>query len=79
VTEEAQHTLMFQEFVDRSGLPVAGLPAPSKRVAEIGVLPPPTRPLWQLFGTWDPSAGAAGAPGSAPVPTPNPHRHLIDP
>ncbi|MHB1582546.1 MAG: AurF N-oxygenase family protein [Acidimicrobiales bacterium] len=39
VTEESQHTLMFQEFVDRSGLPVAGLAPPLKQVAEIGVLP----------------------------------------
>jgi len=39
VTEESQHTLMFQEFVDRSGLPVAGLSWPLKLAAEVGVLP----------------------------------------
>lgn len=39
VTEESQHTLMFQEFVDRSGLPVVGLPRPLKLMAEVGVLP----------------------------------------
>src|SRR5262249_55266600 len=26
VAEESQHTMMFQEFVDRTGLPVIGLP-----------------------------------------------------
>lgn len=39
VTEESQHTLMFQEFVDRTGLPVEGLPRPLKWLAEAGVLP----------------------------------------
>ncbi len=40
VIEEAQHSLMFQEFVNRAGLPVSGLPqklrAPARRVVALG-------------------------------------------
>ncbi|HEX3947024.1 MAG TPA: diiron oxygenase [Acidimicrobiales bacterium] len=39
VAEESQHTMMFQEFVNRSGLPVRGLPKPLKLLAEWGVIP----------------------------------------
>jgi hypothetical protein len=36
--EESQHSLMFQEFVNRTGLDVKGMPAPMKRLAERRVL-----------------------------------------
>jgi hypothetical protein len=40
VIEEAQHSLMFQEFVNRAGLPVAGMPRAlafaSRRVVSLG-------------------------------------------
>ncbi|MHB8670279.1 MAG: AurF N-oxygenase family protein [Acidimicrobiales bacterium] len=40
VIEEAQHSLMFQEFVNRCGLPVAGMPKilefASRRVVQLG-------------------------------------------
>lgn len=39
VAEESHHTMMFQEFVDRCGLPVPGLPAHLKRTAELLVVP----------------------------------------
>jgi hypothetical protein len=39
IIEESEHTLMFQEFVNRSGLPVRGMPAVLVKIAEIGVLP----------------------------------------
>ena len=39
VIEESQHTLMFQEFVNRSGAPVRGMPAVVNRLAEGFVLP----------------------------------------
>ncbi|HLF41006.1 MAG TPA: diiron oxygenase, partial [Acidimicrobiia bacterium] len=34
--EESQHTLMFQEFVNRSGLPVRGMPGGLFRLVEAG-------------------------------------------
>ncbi|HVA74650.1 MAG TPA: diiron oxygenase [Acidimicrobiales bacterium] len=39
VAEESHHTMMFQEFVDRCGLPVDGLPARMKVTAELLVAP----------------------------------------
>jgi len=39
IIEESQHTLMFQEFVNRSGLPVRGMPWVLRRLAEWFVLP----------------------------------------
>jgi hypothetical protein len=39
VIEESQHTMMFQEFINRSGVPVTGLPRPMKFVAETFVIP----------------------------------------
>jgi hypothetical protein len=39
IVEESQHTLMFQEFVNRTGLPVWGMPRPIKRVGEVLVIP----------------------------------------
>ncbi len=39
VAEESQHTMMFQEFVNRTGLPVKGLPVPLKLLAEAAVIP----------------------------------------
>ena len=39
VAEEAQHTMMFYEFVSRSGAKVRGLPRPLKRLAELFVIP----------------------------------------
>jgi hypothetical protein len=39
VIEEAQHSLMFQEFVNRSGLPVRGMPWGLRRLAEWFVVP----------------------------------------
>jgi hypothetical protein len=39
IIEESEHTLMFQEFVNRSGLPVRGMPALLRFSAEVGVLP----------------------------------------
>jgi len=39
VAEESHHTMMFQEFVNRTQLPVKGLPAPLKRLAEWFVIP----------------------------------------
>lgn len=39
VIEESQHTLMFQEFVNRTGLPVRGIPAPGKWAAQWLVVP----------------------------------------
>jgi len=39
IIEESQHTLMFQEFVNRTGLPVKGMPWRIKRSAELFVIP----------------------------------------
>ena len=39
IIEESQHTLMFQEFVNRTGLPVWGMPRAIKRVGELFVVP----------------------------------------
>jgi hypothetical protein len=39
IIEESQHTLMFQEFVNRSGLPVRGMPWGLRRLAETFILP----------------------------------------
>jgi hypothetical protein len=39
IIEESQHTLMFQEFVNRSGLPVRGMPWVLRRLAETFVVP----------------------------------------
>jgi hypothetical protein len=39
IIEESQHTLMFQEFVNRSGLPVKGMPWVLRRLAEWFVVP----------------------------------------
>jgi hypothetical protein len=39
IIEESQHTLMFQEFVNRSGLPVRGMPWLLRRLAETFVVP----------------------------------------
>ena len=39
IIEESQHTLMFQEFVNRSGLPVRGMPRFLRRLAEWFVVP----------------------------------------
>jgi hypothetical protein len=39
IIEESQHTLMFQEFVNRSGLPVRGMPWGLRRLAEWFVVP----------------------------------------
>jgi hypothetical protein len=38
IIEESQHTLMFQEFVDRTGLPVRGMPRSLRFLAEVAVL-----------------------------------------
>jgi len=46
IIEESQHTLMFQEFVNRSGLPVRGMPWVLRRLAETFVVP-----LARLFPT----------------------------
>ena len=39
IIEESQHTLMFQEFVNRSGLPVRGMPWMLRKLAEWFVIP----------------------------------------
>ena len=39
IIEESQHTLMFQEFVNRSGLPVRGMPLVLRKLAEAFVVP----------------------------------------
>ena len=39
IIEESQHTLMFQEFVNRSGLPVRGMPWGLRNLAEWFVVP----------------------------------------
>ncbi|CAN5824768.1 diiron oxygenase [soil metagenome] len=39
VAEESQHTMMFQEFVDRTGLPVRGMPRFMVKLAELVALP----------------------------------------
>ena len=39
IIEESQHTLMFQEFVNRSGLPVRGMPWGWRKLAEWFVVP----------------------------------------
>jgi para-aminobenzoate N-oxygenase AurF len=39
IIEESEHTLMFQEFVNRSELPVRGMPAILRLAAEVAVLP----------------------------------------
>lgn len=51
VAEESHHTMMFQEFVNRTGLPVKGLPAPLKLLAEWLVIPMNrwSPPLFFLF------------------------------
>jgi P-aminobenzoate N-oxygenase AurF len=40
--EESQHTLMFQEVVNRSGLPVRGMPRLLRRLAELLAIPAAT-------------------------------------
>lgn len=50
VIEESQHTMMFQELVNRAGLPAPGMPAPVKRVAERFVVPAARRaPVLYFF------------------------------
>ncbi len=51
VIEESQHTMMFQEFVNRTGLPVHGLPRRMKLAAELFVVPLARidRPLFFFF------------------------------
>ena len=44
IIEESQHTLMFQEFVNRSGLPVRGMPWICRSSAELVVPPRPPAP-----------------------------------
>lgn len=39
IIEESQHTLMFQEFVNRSGFPVRGMPWVLRKLAEWFVVP----------------------------------------
>ena len=39
IIEESQHTLMFQEFVNRSGLPVRGMPWGLRKLGEWFVVP----------------------------------------
>ena len=39
IIEESQHTLMFQEFVNRSGFPVRGMPWGLRKLAEWFVVP----------------------------------------
>ncbi|HEX8803096.1 MAG TPA: diiron oxygenase [Acidimicrobiales bacterium] len=39
IVEESQHTLMFQELVDRSGLPVRGMPLWARAAAALAVVP----------------------------------------
>ena len=39
IIEESEHTLMFQEFVNRSELPVRGMPKFMRLTAEVSVLP----------------------------------------
>jgi hypothetical protein len=39
VAEESHHSMMFQEFVNRAGLPVRGMPRRMKLAAELFVLP----------------------------------------
>ncbi len=41
IIEESQHTLMFQEFVNRSGFPVRGMPWMLRKPAEWFVVPSP--------------------------------------
>jgi hypothetical protein len=48
IIEESQHSLMFQEFVNRSGLPVRGMARSWRVLAEI-VVPPIARRLPGLF------------------------------
>jgi hypothetical protein len=53
--EESQHTLMFQEFVNRSDLPVRGMPRPLLLFAQLFVVPlsrrfPPSFFLFVLGG-----------------------------
>jgi P-aminobenzoate N-oxygenase AurF len=37
IIEESQHTLMFHEFVDRTGLSVRGMPWSLRRLTEVGI------------------------------------------
>jgi P-aminobenzoate N-oxygenase AurF len=39
VIEESHHTMMFQEFINRAGVPAKGLPVPMKFLAERAVIP----------------------------------------
>jgi len=48
IIEESQHSLMFQEFVNRSGLPVRGMARSWRILAEV-VVPPIARRLPGLF------------------------------
>jgi hypothetical protein len=43
IIEEGQHTLMFQEFVNRSGLPVRGMSRVQRALAQLGVVGLATR------------------------------------
>jgi hypothetical protein len=48
IIEESQHTLMFQEFVNRTGLPVRGMPWWARRLAA-ALIEPMTRRAPQAF------------------------------
>ena len=58
VIEESQHTLMFQELVNRSGLPVQGLPRALRALATLIVVPlarlDPMLFFWFVLGGEDP-------------------------
>ena len=58
VIEESQHTLMFQELVNRSGLPVKGLPRLIRALATLFVVPlarvDPSLFFWFVLGGEDP-------------------------
>ena len=58
VIEESQHTLMFQELVNRSGLPVKGLPRAIRALATMFVVPlvrvNPALFFWFVLGGEDP-------------------------
>lgn len=58
VTEESQHTMMFQEVVDRSGLDVRGMPGSVKVLSHA-----PARALWRLLSVWDDDDRADGRRG----------------
>jgi len=68
VIEESEHTLMFQEFVNRTGMPVRGMP----RSLRLGSELLGAQQARQRLGTIEQQHGAFAA-GERPVGLPGPH------